>query len=125
MTSLRSQWNSILRFGLDLEALDTSIPDDIKSRLYKYLNTAVDAYDNHKFQLMILALVRTKQLVSDNIRPESLSSNFVDFMMDQNAWDWIDGCAEKNEPNNFDLTASRFLINDLKEMLNKDDIFSK
>lgn len=79
--------------------------------LIRYMYCASMAYTHREFKLMILSLIKLKKYSFDEIDMGLLDPNFIDFLIDIEMWEWIEGSPSAN------WEAAGYIINDLSNML--------
>jgi hypothetical protein len=81
----------------------------------------IDAYKNKDFNKFISELIDLRNFQVD-IYPEAFHPTYSDFFLDTNMWDWVDSSVNKN-PKNKDWEAASFIMEDLKERIENNQIF--
>lgn len=82
----------------------------------EYINKILKFYENGKFSDFINNLLLLKNEAA-KYDPENMSLNLVDFLMDENMFDWVVQSFNKEQPNDFDWEAAYYIANDLKDMI--------
>ena len=104
---------------------DATISPENKAKLNYYISSILKSLDEQNYHATLLSLMVLQQFVSDNLRPESLSPEFVDFAMDQEMWGWVEKAAGKKEFNDYDLEALDIIGAELRELLQRDNVVEK
>jgi len=82
----------------------------------EYINKILNFYENGKFSDFINNLLLLKNEAA-KYDPENMPFNLVDFLMDENMFDWVLRSFDKT-PNDFDWEAASYIVNDLKDIIN-------
>jgi hypothetical protein len=87
------------------------IKDNILQRLVKILVS----FESKKFGPFIKNLLLLREDIS-GIDPELFHTDFVDFLLDNNMWNWIISGLDK-DPTEFDWEAAQFIAADIKDII--------
>lgn len=79
------------------------------------------AHKNNNFDLFVKRLLILQKETS-KLNPEDMHLDFVDFLMDENMWNWAHSSLNKN-PTEYDLEAVDFVASDLQDLLANNKIF--
>lgn len=118
------KWATLALSGEELKEFPDFTAEQEK-KLNDYVKSTIDMFDKGNFHDMILGMIDLRQYIVDNVRPENLSPNFADFLMDQEMFHWVDEVVIRKEPTSFDLEAAKIIIDDLKFMLKNNDLVAQ
>jgi hypothetical protein len=94
---------------------------DDRVKISNFIIDIIDAYKNKDFQKFISKLMDLKDF-QINIYPEAFHPTYSDLFLDNNMWGWISDSINK-EPANYDWEAASFIMEDLKERIENNEIF--
>lgn len=107
------------------QEFNKNISSEEKTKLNYFVQAALKSLDQKNYSATILSVLALRKFVADEIRPEKLSAEFVDFLMDQEMWHWIEQSANKKQFNNFDTEAFKLIELELRELYNSSNLTSK
>jgi hypothetical protein len=93
-----------------------------RTKIADYITNIIDAYKNKEFSKFISELMALKDY-QVNIYPEAFHPTYSDFFLDTSMWDWVFDSVNKDTPNEHDWKAASFIIEDLKERIENNEIF--
>src|SRR5690606_28327214 len=94
-----------------------------ESKIVERLAKALVSFEQDNFNLFIKHLLLLREEIS-KIEPESLHLDFVDFLMDENMWDWVINSL-KDDPSEHDLEAANFVAMDIKDLIKNNKILKE
>lgn len=89
----------------------------MKPTINLLIELAIKYFSERNFKLFLKALLTLKEEVI-KLKPEKLSAELVDFVMDENVWEWAEGIAGKT-PSEYDWEAATVIAADLQDILKK------
>ncbi len=90
-------------------------------KIADFIVNIINAYKNKDFSKFISELTELKNFQVD-IYPEAFHPTYSDFFLDTSMWDWVFDSVNK-EPTNHDWEAANFIIKDLTERIENNQIF--
>jgi hypothetical protein len=97
------------------------LTDENKHTILNLIASCVEAYNNQDFGEFISGLLNIREY-GIKFYPEEFHPSFIDFLTDQNMWDWVLTSYDK-EPTLSDWDAAKYIVQDLKERLDTGQVF--
>lgn len=103
----------------------TPISTENKTKLENYIRSILKSLTDKNYHGILVSLLMLREFISDNIKPENLSPEFADFIMDQEMYRWVEFAVDKKNFSDYDLTALDLIGKELSELLSQNNIVTE